>query len=138
MEILVHDLEELPGAAKRLLEFYPGEKIFLFEGAMGAGKTTFIKALCAELGVKDTASSPTYSIVNEYDYPNGNIFHFDFFRIKSEIEAYDLGFEEYIYSGSYCFIEWPEKIKGLWPDAYIQVAISHTDDQTRTITVTKT
>lgn len=138
MEILVSDLEELPGAAKRLLEFYPEEKIFLFEGAMGAGKTTFIKALCAELGVKDTASSPTYSIVNEYDYPYGNIFHFDFFRIKSEIEAYDLGFEEYIYSGSYCFIEWPEKIEGLWPDSYIKVAIAHTNDQLRTITVTKT
>lgn len=137
MEILVRDIEDLPGAAKRVLEFYPGEKIFFFEGDMGAGKTTFIKALCDELEVKDTVSSPTYSIVNEYNYSHGKIFHFDFFRIKSEIEAYDLGFEEYLYSGNFCFIEWPQKIKGLWPESYIKVAITQTHDQLRTITVGK-
>ena len=98
MEILINNIEELPGAAKQLLKFSSGEKTFLFEGDMGAGKTTLIKALCAELAVKDMTSSPTYSIVNEYIYPKGKVFHFDFYRIKSEIEAYDLGFEEYLYS----------------------------------------
>lgn len=137
MEILVHNLEELSGAAKRILDSFPGEKIFLLEGDMGAGKTTLVKALCAKLEVKDTASSPTYSIVNEYDYPKGEIYHFDFFRIKNEIEAYDLGFEEYLYSGSFCFIEWADKIKGLWPKSYIKIRIDETIDQHRTITVMK-
>lgn len=137
MEILINNIEELPGAAKQLLKFSSGEKIFLFEGDMGAGKTTLIKALCAELAVKDMTSSPTYSIVNEYIYPNGKVFHFDFYRIKSEIEAYDLGFEEYLYSKQYCFIEWPEKIKVLWPESYIQVIINQTKDEVRTITAGK-
>ena len=137
MEILINDVEELLGTAKQLLEFSSGEKIFLFEGDMGAGKTTLIKALCAELAVKDMTSSPTYSIVNEYIYPNGKVFHFDFFRIKSEIEAYDLGFEEYLYSKQYCFIEWPERIKGLWPESYIQVVINQTKNEKRTITARK-
>jgi len=137
VEILVRDLEELRGAAKRILGLFPEEKIFLFEGDMGAGKTTLVKAFCEELEVKDTASSPTYSIVNEYVYPRGKIFHFDFFRIKSEIEAYDLGFEEYLYSGNLCFIEWPEKIKGLWPENYIKVVIDQTEDQQRSIIVMK-
>jgi len=137
MEILINNIEELPGAAKRLLEFSSGAKIFLFEGDMGAGKTTLIKALCAELAVNDMTSSPTYSIVNEYIYPKGKIFHFDFYRIKSEIEAYDLGFEEYLYSKQYCFIEWPERIKSLWPESYIQVVINQTKDKERTITARK-
>lgn len=137
MEILINNMEELPGAAKRLLEFSSGEKIFLFEGDMGAGKTTLIKALCAELAVNDMTSSPTYSIVNEYIYPKGKIFHFDFYRIKSEIEAYDLGFEEYLYSKQYCFIEWPERIKSLWPESYIQIVINQTKDKERTITARK-
>jgi len=137
MEILINKIEELPDAARQLLKFSSGEKIFLFEGDMGAGKTTLIKALCAELAVKDMTSSPTYSIVNEYIYPNGKVFHFDFYRIRSEIEAYDLGFEEYLYSKQYCFIEWPEKIKGLWPESYIQVVINQTKDKKRTITARK-
>lgn len=137
MEILINNMEELPGAAKRLLEFSSGAKIFLFEGDMGAGKTTLIKALCAELAVNDMTSSPTYSIVNEYIYPKGKIFHFDFYRIKSEIEAYDLGFEEYLYSKQYCFIEWPERIKSLWPESYIQIVINQTKDKERTITARK-
>ena len=137
MEILINNIAELPDAAKQLLKFSSGEKIFLFEGDMGAGKTTLIKALCAELAVKDMTSSPTYSIVNEYIYPNGKVFHFDFYRIKSEIEAYDLGFEEYLYSKQYCFIEWPEKIKGLWPENYIQVIITQNIDKVRKITANK-
>lgn len=137
MEILVHNLEELSGAAKRILDSFPEEKIFLLEGDMGAGKTTLVKALCARLKVKDTASSPTYSIVNEYDYPMGKIYHFDFFRIKSEIEAYDLGFEEYLYSGYFCFIEWPEKIQALWPESFIKIKIDQADDQYRLISARK-
>jgi tRNA threonylcarbamoyladenosine biosynthesis protein TsaE len=137
VKILIDDLEELPEVAKQLMEFSSGEKIFLFLGDMGVGKTTLIKALCAYLGVNDTASSPTYSIVNEYNYPSGKIYHFDFYRIKSEIEAYDLGFEEYLYSENYCFIEWPEKIKGLWPESYIKVVIRLNEDEKRAITAKK-
>lgn len=136
MEILLRDINELPNAARQLLDFSRGERVFLFEGPMGAGKTTFIKFICEELGVDDTASSPTYSIVNEYNSPLGQVFHFDFFRIKSEIEAYDLGFEEYAYSGNYCFIEWPERIESLWPRNYIKV-IMETDENLRTINLSK-
>lgn len=127
----------LPDAAKQLMEFSSGEKVFLFEGQMGVGKTTFIKVICDTLGINDRASSPTYSIVNEYESDHGKIFHFDFFRIKNETEAYDLGFEEYLYSGNYCLIEWPEKIKHLWPENYVKVVIVQAEDQTRTINVTK-
>ena len=137
MEISLRDINELPDAARRLLDFSRGERVFLFEGEMGAGKTTFIKSICDELGVDDAASSPTYSIVNEYNSPVGKVFHFDFFRIKSEIEAYDLGFEEYAYSGNYCFIEWPERIKGLWPESYIKVIMEQTNDNLRTIQLSK-
>lgn len=133
MEIKVPDLSGLQNAAKMILEFSQQERIFLFEGDMGAGKTTLIKDLCRQLGSDDLVSSPTYSIVNEYCYPQGKIFHFDFFRIKSEAEAFDIGFEEYLYSGHYCLIEWPGKIQSLWPLHYITVAIDQADDQLRTI-----
>ncbi len=137
MELHIQDLKELPDAAKQLLEFSAGEKIFLFEGDMGAGKTTFIKAICEQLGIKDTIASPTYSLVNEYQSPEGRIFHFDFFRIKSETEAYDMGFEEYLYSGNYCFIEWPDKIEGLWPANYVEVIIDQDEGRERTISARK-
>ena len=137
MEIRVQDMAALPDAAKQLLDFSSGEKVFLFEGDMGAGKTTFIKVICDLIGINDRAASPTYSLVNEYESAFGKIFHFDFFRIKNEDEAYDLGFEEYLYSGNYCFIEWPEKIKRLWPKNYIKVVIDQTEDQTRMIQLTK-
>jgi len=92
---------------------------------MGAGKTTLIKAVCEALGVKDTISSPTFSIVNEYRAADGKkIYHFDFYRIKSENEAYDMGYEDYFYSGAYCFIEWPEKIASLLPPGAAQVTIA--------------
>lgn len=137
MEIQIHDLTRLPAAAKSILKFSQEEKIFLFEGEMGAGKTTLIKAICEELKTIDIPSSPTYSIVNEYSYPLGKIFHFDFFRIKSEIEAYDIGFEEYLSSGHYCFIEWPEKIRNLWPLHYVELAINQSQDLERRIYANK-
>ncbi|MHB1178921.1 MAG: tRNA (adenosine(37)-N6)-threonylcarbamoyltransferase complex ATPase subunit type 1 TsaE [Daejeonella sp.] len=138
MEIEVPDLRRLPDAAKNILEFSQEEKIFLFEGAMGTGKTTLIKDICRQLDSVDLVSSPTYSIVNEYSYPQGKIFHFDFFRIKSETEAFDIGFEEYLYSGHYCFIEWPEKISSQWPLHYIKVSIDQPEHELRTIRIIRT
>ena len=130
-------MKGLAEAAREFLVFASDEKVFLFNGDMGAGKTTFIKAICREIGIPDTVSSPTYSIVNEYDHADGKVYHFDFFRIKNETEAYDIGFEEYLYSGNYCFIEWPEKIRGLWPLNYIEVFIDQTEDLQRTIKLKK-
>lgn len=120
----LNNLSELPAIAKQLLQSFDGEKVVAFHGVMGAGKTTLIKALCEELGVKDTISSPTFSIVNEYRTINGEkIYHFDFYRIKSVEEAYDMGYEEYFYSKAYCFIEWPEKIEELMPLNYEKIGI---------------
>lgn len=124
-KLVLSNLSQLPAVAKQLLQSFDGEKIIAFQGAMGAGKTTLIKAICEELGVKDTISSPTYSIVNEYKTVKGEkIYHFDFYRIKSVDEAYDMGYEEYFYSKAYCFIEWPEKIAELMPLTYEKVTIT--------------
>lgn len=107
LELDISDVEKLPEAAKKLLEFSGGIKVFAFNGEMGSGKTTFIKELSKILGSKDNFSSPTYSIVNEYVSPVGKIYHFDLYRLKSVEELMDIGFEEYLCSGHYCFIEWP-------------------------------
>ena len=120
----LNNLSELPAIAKQLLQSFDGEKVVAFHGVMGAGKTTLIKALCEALGVQDTISSPTFSIVNEYRTIKGEkIYHFDFYRIKSVEEAYDMGYEEYFYSKAYCFIEWPEKIEELMPLNYEKIGI---------------
>lgn len=124
MNIEVNHLNELNSAAKALLSFSGQEKIFIFEGEMGAGKTTFIKTLCAELGVTANVSSPTFSIVNEYEAADQTIYHFDFYRIKNLQEAYDIGYEEYFYSGNICLIEWPERVAELLPESYIKVEIT--------------
>lgn len=137
MTLEINDLNELPKAARELLAFAGNEKIFLFYGEMGAGKTTFIKALCSELGTTDLISSPTFSIVNEYASPSGPIYHFDFYRLKNETEALDLGYEDYIYSGCYCFIEWPEKISSLLPKNACSVEIEIEDSSSRKLTVQK-
>jgi tRNA threonylcarbamoyladenosine biosynthesis protein TsaE len=127
--ITVQQLSDLPSAAKELLAYCGNKKVIAFSGSMGAGKTTFIKSICEVLGVKDTISSPTFSIVNEYHFaPSGKIYHFDFYRIKSIAEAYDMGYEDYFYSNAYCFIEWPEKVDELLPDDAVKVNISVTGD----------
>lgn len=122
--ITVNSENELGSAAKQLLELGASSRVFAFKGEMGAGKTTFIKAICRELGVAENMSSPTFSLVNEYRSKEEEpVYHFDFYRIKNESEAYDLGYEDYLYSGFYCFIEWPEKIPGLIPGECVQVEI---------------
>jgi tRNA threonylcarbamoyladenosine biosynthesis protein TsaE len=129
-------LEDLDTVAEALIKFAGNLKIWIFFGEMGSGKTTLIKSLCRHLGVSDTMSSPTFSIVNEYQALNKTtIFHFDFYRIKNEEEAYDIGTDEYFYSGNYCFVEWPEKIPSLIPDAYVKVSITSENDTRRTIAV---
>ncbi|ERJ58443.1 tRNA (adenosine(37)-N6)-threonylcarbamoyltransferase complex ATPase subunit type 1 TsaE [Sphingobacterium paucimobilis] len=137
MEINVKALTELKGAAAQIIEIYPDSRVFLFYGTMGAGKTTLINELCQQLGVQDHTSSPTFSIVNEYASDNGPIFHFDFYRLKSESEAFDFGYEEYFYSGNYCFVEWPEKIPNLLPVDAIKINITVVDFQARTISIEK-
>ena len=123
--IIINNLSELPVAAKQLLQAFPDKKIFAFYGEMGVGKTTFIKAICNELGVTDTISSPTFSIVNEYVSAKGDkVFHFDFYRINSINEVYDLGYEDYFNDDAYCFIEWSEKIEDLITSDYIKVKIT--------------
>ncbi len=109
--------------AKQLLHFAGDCRVFLFEGAMGAGKTTLIKALCQNLGSTDSLSSPSYSLVNEYRYPAGKLFHFDLYRLNSEHDLLDLGIEEYLDSGHYCFVEWPEKMLPLMESVYLTIII---------------
>lgn len=136
--LLVNGTDELSAAAEQLLYLADGEKFFVFEGDMAAGKTTFIKVLCQTLGVKDVVSSPTFSIVNEYESPNGTIFHFDFYRLKNLREAFDIGYEEYFYSGNYCLVEWPQKVDELLPEKYLKVGIEIVDDSSRKFTFSKT
>ncbi|MCX6294772.1 MAG: tRNA (adenosine(37)-N6)-threonylcarbamoyltransferase complex ATPase subunit type 1 TsaE [Bacteroidetes bacterium] len=123
--ITINNISELTTVAKKLIEAFADKKVIAFYGEMAAGKTTLIKSICEELGVKELVSSPTFSIVNEYLTPSGKkIYHFDFYRIKKISEAYDMGYEDYFYSDAYCFIEWPEKIVDLLPDDILNLKIS--------------
>jgi tRNA threonylcarbamoyladenosine biosynthesis protein TsaE len=123
-EIVCEGLNDLTMVSREIIRFAGQERIWLFEGEMGAGKTTLIKALCAELGVADHVTSPTYSLINEYLGKDGEIiYHFDFYRIKSQSEAIDIGCEEYFYSGNICLIEWPSMIPDLLPDKYLKISI---------------
>ena len=133
--ITINSLDELPRAAKEFAEVMDSYTVFAFYGQMGAGKTTFIKAICEELGVTDVINSPTFAIVNEYrsDETGELIYHFDFYRIKKLDEVYDMGYEDYFYSGALCFIEWPELIEEVLPGDAVKVTIEEVEDGTRII-----
>lgn len=125
MQIYSNSVDDLSDVAEQLLQIAGDEKIIAFFGEMGAGKTTLTKVICEKLGVTETVLSPTFSIVNEYKTESGeSVYHFDFYRSKSLSEVYDMGYEEYFYSGNYCLIEWSEKIAPLLPSEYIKVDIS--------------
>lgn len=135
--ITINGLEDYAQAARRFTEFLKEGRIFAFYGKMGSGKTTFIKSLCEELGVTDAINSPTFAIVNEYEDRDGNtIYHFDFYRIKSLAEVYNMGYEEYFYSDAYCFLEWPELVEELLPEEHIRVDIEEGADGKRIMKVT--
>lgn len=133
MKINIHSLENIHEAARQFIAAMGTGKVFAFYGKMGAGKTTFIKAVCEELGVTDVITSPTFAIVNEYhaDKTGETIYHFDFYRINKIEEVYDMGYEDYFYSGSRCFLEWPELIEELLPEDAVRVTITAADDGER-------
>lgn len=135
MKITVRDMSSINDAAREFVaNIKPDKTIYAFYGKMGAGKTTFIKAVCEVLGVEDTVTSPTFAIVNVYHSPGrGEIDHFDFYRIKKIDEVYDMGFEDYFYSGNLCFIEWPELVESLLPDDAVRVIVTDNGDGTRSI-----
>jgi tRNA threonylcarbamoyladenosine biosynthesis protein TsaE len=163
MQIQIRNTDELPLAARQFISAMGTHRVFAFYGGMGAGKTTFIRAICEELGVQETVTSPTFAIVNEYRINDGSrqktdenaglsgnihpsaphqssiikkVFHFDFYRIRRLSEAYDMGFEDYLYSGHLCFIEWPELVEELLPEDAVCVNIQEdTTDHTRTVTI---
>lgn len=126
----IQSIDEIDNLANKLIPYTHEYKIWAFYGTMGAGKTTFIKALCKKLDVIDKPNSPTFSLVNEYHTASGEkIFHFDFYRINSIQEAFDMGYEEYFYSGYLCLIEWPEKIEQILPEKYLKIAIEVHDKE---------
>ena len=129
------ELEELDKVSSDLLQIGKDTPVWLFDGHMGAGKTTLIKALCKQLGVKSHVQSPTFSLVNEYDAGDKLVYHFDFYRIKEETEALDMGVEEYFDSGHFCFVEWPGKIESLWPLNYLQIHLESDENGMRTLEV---
>ena len=136
--IKIENLENIREAAREFISQIGEHTVFAFFGKMGAGKTTFIKAVCEELGVEDVITSPTFAIVNEYTSPSERsggvpIYHFDFYRIKKLEEVYDMGYEDYFYSGALCFIEWPELIEELLPEDAVRVTIEENPDGSRCI-----
>jgi tRNA threonylcarbamoyladenosine biosynthesis protein TsaE len=134
VQLVIESEKELSVAAGEIIEYAGEQRIWLFNGEMGAGKTTLIKSIARKLGVEDMVQSPTFSIVNEYRNQENTIFyHFDFYRIKNETEALDIGAEEYFDSGDFCFIEWPQKIPNLIPEKYLQIEIEITSEASRKI-----
>jgi len=135
MTITINSIENISQAAKQFVDNIGGSRVFAFYGKMGAGKTTFIKAVCECLGVEDVITSPTFAIVNEYTsaISDETIYHFDFYRIKKIEEVYDMGYEEYFYSGNLCFIEWPELIEELLPENAVKVTIEEQADGSRIV-----
>lgn len=141
--IKIESLEQIQDAAKQFIAQMGTAKVFAFYGKMGAGKTTFIKAICEQLGVEDVITSPTFAIVNEYTvnhpFPIASvIYHFDFYRIKKMEEVYDMGYEDYFYSGALCFLEWPELIEELLPEDVVKVTIQENEDGTREVVMSTT
>ena len=134
MKLTIHSIEDVAPAAQEFIAAMGDNTVFAFYGKMGAGKTTFIKAVCQALGVTDVINSPTFAIVNEYlDGQGSPIYHFDFYRIKRQQEVLDIGYEDYIYSGCVCFMEWPELIEDLLPADAVRVTITQQEDGTRVI-----
>jgi len=138
MDLELNSLDTIAEVSRRIIEEGTGYKIWVFDGQMGAGKTTLIKAICNELGIIDETSSPTFSLVNVYETKQGDeMYHFDFYRIKDEYEALDIGSDEYFYSGNFCFIEWAEKIPSLIPSKNLKISIKLGSNNSRIISVTK-
>ena len=134
MEITINGLDTIRSAARQFIENIGSSRVFAFYGKMGAGKTTFVKALCEELGCDDVITSPTFAIVNEYtDGKQQPVYHFDFYRIKKLEEVYDMGYEEYFYSGALCLIEWPELIEELLPGDAVKVEVAEQEDGSRIV-----
>jgi|SRR5690625_688378 len=125
-----YSLEELPEIAKAIIQTSKSP-IYLFYGGMGVGKTTLIKEICRQMGVKDTASSPSFGIVNEYASDGGPVYHFDFYRINNQEEALDIGIDDYFYSGQPVFVEWPEKISRFLPETYVKISLEKREDNKR-------
>ena len=142
MDIIIKDTEHIREAARKFINQIGDRRVFAFYGKMGAGKTTFVKAICEELGVDDVITSPTFAIINEYtidklqtsNIKHQSIYHFDFYRIKKIEEVYDMGYEDYFYSGALCFIEWPELIEDILPDDAVHVNITEQEDGSRLVT----
>lgn len=141
MEIKINSLDSIREAARQFIDGIGQHRVFAFYGSMGAGKTTFVKAICEELGVDDVITSPTFAIINEYALDSdllpdvSSVYHFDFYRIKKLEEVYDMGYEDYFYSGALCFIEWPELIEELLPEDAVKVSIKENLDGSRTVEV---
>ena len=141
ISIRIQDIEHIREAAREFINQIGDRRVFAFYGKMGAGKTTFVKAICEELGVEDVITSPTFAIINEYStnvqrstFNVQRIFHFDFYRIKKLEEVYDMGYEDYFYSGALCFIEWPELIEDILPEDAVRVSIEEQADGSRLVT----
>lgn len=130
-KIEIDSLSELGSVAEEILSALGERRVVLLRGGMGAGKTTLVSRIAAKLGAEDTVTSPTFALVNQYEGRDGTIYHFDFYRINRVEEVFDLGYEEYFYSGELCFVEWPEMVEGLLPDDAMQVRITVGDDQKR-------
>lgn len=130
MQIIIQNISDLSLAASKLLAAFPDKRLFALYGEMGAGKTTFVKAIGDILQVKETVNSPTFALVNVYHkLDNSPIYHFDFYRIKNLQEVFDIGYEDYFFSGNYCFLEWPELVDSLLPDNTVKVYISEDIDK---------